>query len=313
MSVDAGELAGVLRLPLGAEIDLEPLGVREGSPVRATVRGAAGEAPRVVLARPFVDTEQAFNHVAVLDALARCGYAQAPRLLGASATISAEQWIDGVSALALVPPPGSGEAAMGVLAALHGLSLQEGLDWDRTPEETLPSSDIPLHRLGFAGPEREPARGPLIAAHQALLAIPFGFAHRNATAASVLLAPGRAWLVGFGHAGFGPQLFDVAAFLLTSGLEAPARNALAASYAKTRGLTRETAGLVDLAGVIWGLNELLAVPRRQVECFGDDAATEALRTAAMRIERGVRSAAGEHPAAMAIRSALWPAYHPADG
>ena len=112
----------------------------------------------------------------------------------------------------------------------------------------------------------------------------------------------------FGQAGFGPQLFDVAAFLLTSGLDGPARAALAVAYARARGAGPGLVDLVDLAGLIWGLSELLGVPRRQVECFGDDAATEALRVSSTRIERGIRIAAGRNEIASALRAALWPAY-----
>jgi len=311
MAVSTEEVAAALRLPAGSAIDIEPLGMRDSSPVRAAVREPDGKT-RVVLARALAGSEEALNHAAVLEALASRGYPHAPRLLAVTSDVSVEEWVDGLSALALVPPPGSAEAAIEALAALHVVPVREGLDWDESPADVLPAAEVPLHRLGFAAAERDPARGPLAAAHEALVATPFGFAHRDATAANVLLAPARAWLVGFGRAGFGPQLFDVAAFLLTSGLDAPARAALAARYAQARDLPRETVDLVDLAGIVWGLNETLALPRRQVELLGDDANTEALRTAALRIERGVRAAAGGHPAAFAIRSALWPAYHPPD-
>ncbi len=312
MPVSAEDLAAALRLPIGSVADIEPMGMREGSPVRVTIRNSGAQS-RVVLARPIAGSERATNHAAVLEALARAGYPHAPRLLAATSDLVIEEWIEGASALAVVPPVGSAEAAVEALAALHDLPLREGLDWGRAPAEVLPAAEAPLHRLGFAASERDPAREPLAAAHEALLGGSFGFAHRNATAANVLLAPGRAWLAGFGDAGFGPQLFDVAAFLLTSGLNAAARMALAARYAQARGLARDTAGLVDLAGVVWGLNELLGLPRRQVELLGDGAGAEALRTAALRIERGVREAAGEHPVALAIRSALWPEYHRGDG
>ena len=102
-------------------------------------------------------------------------------------------------------------------------------DWGATPADLFPEGELPLHRLGFAATERDAARGPLAEARAALLSSPFGFCHRDATAGKILLAPGRAWLTDFGRAGFGPQMFDVAAFLLTSGIEAAGRRALAAS------------------------------------------------------------------------------------
>jgi hypothetical protein len=63
---------------------------------------------------------------------------------------------------------------------------------------------------------------------------------------------------------------------------------------------------VDLAGILWGIDQLMALPRRLIETLGDDPATEALHTSAARIDRGMRAAAGDHPAAAEIRAALWP-------
>jgi hypothetical protein len=69
----------------------------------------------------------------------------------------------------------------------------------------------------------------------------------------------------------------------------------------------ETADAVDLAGILWGISELLVLPRRSIELLGDDVASDALNTAAARIERGVREPAGTQPMAAAVRAALWPA------
>ena len=97
-------------------------------------------------------------------------------------------------------------------------------------------------------------------------------------------------------------------FLLTSGLEAPARRALAMHYAQLRSLEpNKTADEVDTAGILWGIDELLRLPRRLIEMLGDDAASEALHTASARIGRGLKSPAGSSPAAAGIRAALWPA------
>jgi hypothetical protein len=95
--------------------------------------------------------------------------------------------------------------------------------------------------------------------------------------------------------------------ILGSGLLWPRTYALAAHYARQRGIDPfEAIDGIDLAGVLWGLDHLLHIPRHLIEAFGDDGASEALRTAASRVERGIRAPAGDHPAAAAIRAALWP-------
>lgn len=260
-----------------------------------------------MLVRHSRDPEAAANHCAVMEALSNAGFKQAPRLLGIVGEASVEDWVEGLTALAVIPPAGASEAAMAALAALHALPLREGLDWDTEPGDIIVDEEVPLHRLGFSADERGAAREPLARARSALLTAPFGFAHRDATAAHLLLAPNAATLINFEHAGLGPQLYDVAAFLLTSGLEAAARRALAAAYARLRGMEPlTTIDLVDLAGILWGIGELLALPRQLIEALGDDAATERLRTCASRIERGIRLPAGDHPATVATRSALWP-------
>jgi hypothetical protein len=196
---------------------------------------------------------------------------------------------------------------MGALAALHELGVREGDRWAMPPGEIVPS-DVPLHRLGFASGERDAAAPGLEAARAAILGSPWGFIHGDATAAYVLLAPGDAWLTGLHNAGYGPALYDVAALLLTSGVDAETRRSLALSYAGARGFDGvDTADLADVAGILWGIRELLTLPRRTIELMGDDVALHALNTAAGRIERGIREAAGSHPAAAAIRAALWPA------
>jgi hypothetical protein len=300
MLADPADIARALGLPPGAELAREPLGDAAGAPERWSGGG------RAVIVRQPVTAEAAQNHAAVFEALAGAGFPFIPRLLGFSGLATIEEEVPGLTALQVAPPPGAAAAAIAALAALHALPLREGLDWEKSPAELLPECPPPLHRLGFAAPEREAAAPHFAAAREALLGTPFGFAHRAATAANVLLAPGKAWLVHFAAAGFGPQLFDVAAFLLTSGLDAPARRVLAMEYARLRGLDpAATADLIDLAGIAWGVDELLWLPRRQVEALGDDAALAALNLAAVRIERGMREPAGEAPAAAAIRRALW--------
>lgn len=305
MLADDGIVAA-LGLPAGTRVEREPLTGRPGGPELAMLRAPGEEGEQRVVVRR-VEDEESENHIAVLEALGRAGFAHAPRLLGfAGGGRAIEEWAEGVSALSLTPPPGSCEAAMDALAELHSLNMREGMRWEETPAEFLPGGEVPLYRLGFAAHEREPAREPLATARETLLASPMGFVHGAATADHVLLRPNGATLVSFGSAGFGVQMFDMAAFLLTAGVEAEERRALAMRWASMRALPAEaTADLADLAALWWGLHELLGLPRRQVEALGDENATYALNLTAGRIERGIRAAAGQHPVAAAIRNALW--------
>ena len=300
---DEAQILAALGLPADAAVRWEPLGESPWAPSLLVV---PRDPPLEVIVREAEEPEAAQNHAAVAEALANAGFAHAPRLLGFAGNATLEEAPRGATAMQLVPPPGSAEAAMGALAAWHALGIREGLDWGRAPAEHVPDEEVPLHRLGFSNIEREPARGPLSEGRQYLLASPFGFAHRNAIAANVALAPGRAWLSDFANAGFGPQYFDVAAFLLTSGIEAPGRRALAAAYARHREVAPDTAAdLIDLLGILWGIRWLLELPRRLITNLGDDGATESLKLAAGRIDRAMRQAAGDSPTAAAIRGALW--------
>jgi hypothetical protein len=300
--VDAGSLLQALRLPETSSVDAEPHGLG----VERWTLCAPGAEQRVVVVRAHPEPELAANHAAVVEALSRAGFTRMPPPLALVGDAVVEPEIPGVTALALVPPARSLEAAMGAIAALHSLDVREGLRWEQSPEMVLPS-EWPLHRLGFAAHERDAATTALHSARDAILISPWGFTHGDCTAAHVLLAPGHAELTSFHAAGFGPQLFDVAAFLLTAGIEADARSYLATIYAAQRDLDpRGTADLVDLASILWGIGELLVLPRRSIELLGDDAALSALNLGAGRIERGIREPAGDHPAARAIRAALWP-------
>ena len=306
MLVEPDSLIRALRLAPGTTAGFEPLSDAPFAPERVALR-LPGEPARLVLLRSPADSEAARNHLAVMEALTNARFPFAPRLLAIIDEVAVEEWIEGTTALAIVPPPGACEAAMDAFAAFHSLPLREGLNWGASPADLLPDGAVPLHRLGFAAHEREPAAGPLAAGRAAVLVTPFGFAHAAATAANVLLARDRAVLVNFERAGYGSHYMDVAAFLLTSGLEAPARRALAAHYARRRGSDPFLViDGIDLAGILWGLDHLLQFPRRLIEALGDDLASDALRTAAARVERGIRIPAGGHAAATAIRAALWP-------
>lgn len=303
MAEEAAVLAAI-GVPAGTPVTWEALGDSPWSPVLVRIQG---ESAIEAIVREPADPEGAQNHAAVFEALARAGYPCMPRLLGFAGRATIEEVLPGATAMRLVPPPGSAEAAMEALAALHALPVREGLDWGARPADLFPEPEPPLHRLGFAAAEREPAREPLMAAHAELLQSPFGFAHREATAANVVLAPGKAWLIDFSNAGYGPQYFDVAAFLLTAGIEAAGRRALAAAYARHRGTAPdETADAVDLLGVLWAISWQLELPRKLITSLGDDVATESLKLAASRIDRAVRQPAGDSRIAAAIRAALWP-------
>jgi aminoglycoside phosphotransferase (APT) family kinase protein len=303
--VDEAQVLAALGLPAGTAAHSEALGDSPWSPVLVTVRG---ESQLQAVVREPADPQAAQNHAAVAEALARAGFSFAPRLLGFAGTATVEEALAGTTAMQLVPPPGAAEAAMEALAALHELPVREGLDWGAEPADLFPESEWPLHRLGFSSAERDPAREPLSAAHVELLRSPFGFAHRDAVAANVVLAPGKAWLIDFSAAGYGPQYFDVAAFLLTAGIEPAGRRALAATYARRRGTPPDTtADAIDLLGILWALRWQLDLPRRLITSLGDDSGTEALKLAASRIDRAIRQPSGDSPIAAAIRAALWPA------
>lgn len=305
MVVEPGRLATALGLPPETIVALEPLGEAEHAPVRAVLR-APGHEPLPVLVRTSPDPEAEANNTAVLDALTHSGFKAIPRLEALYGDAAVESWIDGVTALAVVPPAGSLEAAVTALAQMHELPVREGLRWERSPGDWLGEQELPLYRLGFTSAERDAAREPLASAIAELRAGPWGFTHGHCTAANVLLAPGSAWLTDFGSGGFGPQLFDIAGFLLTAGLDGEQRAALAGSYGSLRGWKpAETAAAVEIAGILWGLEELLGLPRRLIEALGDDALSASLRTAAGRIERGLLEAAGNSGVAREIRAALW--------
>lgn len=297
------EQALLAHFPAGTRVvDVEPLGPATGSPERVELEGPAGRT--AVLLRRGRDPEHAANLLAIADALsARPGpWVQA---IGIAGDVLIEPWIEGTTALAQELGPDFHGAAIDTIAALHALPVREGLGWDTSPTDLLPGAGMQLFRLGYASHEREAVQPALAAAQAALLETPFGFAHGALTANHLLFVP-AATIVDLEDAGFGPQLFDLAAYLLTAGLDENARRSCALRYAAARGLPAiATADLADLAELVWGLNWLLGLPRRQIENLGDDAKSEGIRLMAERIDVGTRTPAGNHPVAAAIRRALW--------
>jgi aminoglycoside phosphotransferase (APT) family kinase protein len=307
VSIDAAAVVAALRLPPETTVEVEPLGERPAAPVCLALC-PPGQRERVVLVRRDPDPERAANHLAVLEALTNRGFPFAPRLLGIAGEAAIEEYDDGLTALNVEVVPEALADAVDALAALHALELREGLRWELSPEALLGEEEFPLHRLGFAAHERAPAHAALLDARSALLAGPFGFVHGHATAANVRFTRQGPRLGDFSAAGFGHQLFDVAAFLATCGAGAGQRQELAGRYAHARQLDLSaTTNAIELATIWWGLHELLGLPRRLVETLGDDAEIEALKLAAARIERAMREPAGASAVAVAIRAALWPA------
>ena len=289
----------------GAEVEAEPLNAGPAAPQRLTIR-ASGQPPRTVLLRPLTG-EASQNHAAVIEALANRGFAHAARPLAFIPGALVEEWVDGLTALAVVPPPGSFEAAMDALAALHSLDVKEGLRWEYGTETLLSGEEFPLHRLGFASHERELALPHLADTREALLEGAFGFVHGNASAGHLLFAGDRVVFTGFGQAGFGSKAIDVGAFLATCGASAAERRELAGRYARARGLdVAPTVDRIDVATVWWGLHEQLLLPRRLIEALGDEAATEQLRLGSSRVERALREPAGDAKSVAALRATLWP-------
>lgn len=247
------------------------------------------------------------NHAAVLDALARLGFAPVPRLIAFTGGLMAETAFEGLTALALVPPATALEEAVDVIAALHQLPAGDKLRSGLQQAAPVPGPDLPLHRLGFAAHEREPAAELLATAREALGAGPVGFVHGELHAGNVVFTAGGPRLVEFGAAGHGHQLLDIAAFLATAGLEPPLRRDLAERYARRLALDpAATADAIDLATIPWGLSWLVELPRRQVLALGDDAATERISVLAARTHDALRRAAGADATAAALRAALWP-------
>ncbi len=253
------DLAAILGVPVDAITGAETV---EPGVLRVAIE--QGGAHREVLVRGAAPVA-AQNHAAVLDALARLGFTSAPGLLAFTGGLMAETAFEGLTALAVVPPATALEEAVDLIAALHQLPVREKLRWEPAEAARVPGADLPLHRLGFAAHEREPAVALLEAARETLAAGPSGFVHGELHAGNVVFTAEGPRLVEFGAAGQGHQLLDIAAFLATAGLEPPLRRDLAQRYARRRALDlASTTDAIDLATIPWGLAWLVELPRRQV-------------------------------------------------
>lgn len=289
----------------GAALETEDLSTPRSAITRITWRDSSGIGRAAVL-KSAREGLLAYNEAAILEALAKVPCPYAPRVLGFVGEMVLLEWVEGATATALLPPPGAIGAAMDALAALHRLDLREGMRWGMQPDEVL-DPEVPLYRLGYAMEERERAAVPLREAQALLRESPWGFCHWDATSANALLRDDAATFTGWGRAGFGPQYFDVAAFLLTSGLTGAERRHAAMRYGAAAGRQPlAVADEIDVAGLLWSFEWLLRLPRQQIAVMGDDAASEELVILATRVERASRESAGGHPAAAALRAALWP-------
>lgn len=291
-----------LRRFLGSEGELQ---VEPEAPGRE--RASVPGQPAALVIRRHPDDDFAANNAAVAEALANAGFAHSPKLVGIDGLATIEREFPGVPLTAIEASASIMDQCIDALAELQRLPLREGLGWEQSPGDRLPAAEVPLHRLGFTSAEREPAEAWFQQAQEVLMESPFGFVHGAARAGNVLAGNQGVAVVNFERAGFGAQYMDVAALLATSGLDGTERRRLAERYASKSGRDGdETTALIDLATIVWGVEDQLELPRRQILVMGDDAAMDSLLLMAARTERALREPAGDHPIAAAIRAALWP-------
>lgn len=306
MALDPDFVIAALRLPEGTDVDVTP-GTSTGSRTDlVTVRRPGGDQRRLV-ARSYAGADGAANDAYVLDALARLHFVHAPAVVGFAAGTVFEEAPTGAPAISVAVGEADARHVALALASLHGSSLREGVRWELEAADLLPAGELPLFRLGFTSDERSAAREPVAALIADLRTAAVGPVHGSAFASNVFLGPSTATLVDFGLAGKGIQVFDVAAFALTSGLDATARGDFARAYAAARGAPIEgAADWLDAAGLLWGLEYLMDIPRREIELLGDDPALEWVRLMARRVSQGIQEDGGAHPAATSLRRALFP-------
>ena len=304
MLIEPEALLQLLGVPAGTAVEVEPGGMYPSLVDRVTI--GSGPAQQTVIVRSNMDPEMAQNQAAIVDVLTSIRYGPVPRVFAITHSVTVEEEVPAISGLALQMPPVVLEATIDALVELHELPLREGMRQGQ-PRDSVVEGELQLFRLGFASYERE-AAAPHIAAAKDLLVseAPFGFVHGECTAGHILAGAGRAWLVDFSNGGFGCQLFDVAAFLLTSGERPEVRERLAERYVQARGLPFGTAGLIEMSELLWGLPWLIGLSRRLVLAYEDAAVSSAFSLIASRIDRGMREGWGRSSLAEEIRHGLWP-------
>lgn len=312
MLLDEGTVRRLLALPDDAEVQMEEAGNPLVPANRITV--VRGGERQHYHARTDASGERGYTHAAVVEALWKAGFPGVPRPVAYAGDVLIEEAPTGLPLTSIRANAVTMEAAVDLLASMHALDVREGRNYGRDAAELVPGEETPLHRLGFAAHEREHAEPGLRAAKAAILEGPMGFAHGELTAANVLANEAQVTFTGFGQAGYGSQVMDLAALLSTAGLDAGQRRTLAEQYA--RKIAREPsafADLVDVAGLLWGITWELELPRRQILVMGDEGAMEQLVLMSSRVQAAFKEAAGKHPAAQTLREALWPSYDAWDG
>lgn len=304
MIIETPELLALLHLPPETPVDVETLSMYPSLAERVTI--GSGDERKAVVVRSNLDPELAQNHAAITDVMTSVLSGPVPRIYAIQERVTVEEDVPGVTTLALQLPPAAMTMAVDTIARLHSLPIREGLRQGQAPESVV-ESDLQLFRLGYTSGEREAAAPHLDKARELLLEYaPFGFVHGECTADRLLVGADLAWLVDFSNGGFGCQLYDVAAFLVTSGEPPEGREQLAMRYAAIRKLPDHVAGLVELAELLWGLQWLLGLSRKLVLAYEDETVSAALALMASRIDRAMRDGWGGHPVAAEIRRALWP-------
>lgn len=304
MIIETAELLALLHVPADTPVDVEQLSMYPSLAERVTI--GAGDDRKAVVVRSNMDPELAQNHAAITDVMTSVFSGPVPRVYALQERVTVEEDVPGVTTLALQLPPAAVMMAVDTIARLHTLPVREGLRQGQPPESVI-QGDLQLFRLGFTSTEREAAAPHLQKARELLLEhSPFGFVHGECTADRVLIGADLAWLVDFSNGGHGCQLYDLAAFLVTSGEPAEGREQLAMRYTALRKLPEHVAGLVELAELLWGLEWQLGLSRRLVLAYEDETVSAALALMAARIDRAMRDGWGAHPVAAEIRRALWP-------
>lgn len=306
MDADVEELAEALQLQQDAIVSVAPMTAVTSHCRLVTVRDPAGQQRELVIRR-FADPASLATHASVLRWLSDAGFGHSTKPVALLQNAACEEAAQGVSAVSIAIGAKQADAVAGAAAGLHTLQTAPHSVWSQDHGDLVGAGELPLFRLGFGAEQREAALEPTLSLQRAIGPEWLGPVHGQATAANVVLCPDGPRFLDFSLAGRGVQLFDLAAFLVSAGLTADDRRRAACTYAGLRSLEREaTADLIDAAALLWGLNHLISLPRNEVQLLGDDESLGWLRLMAERVSRAIREPAGGHPAAAALRAALWP-------